>query len=374
MYRPTIPGDFKFVRAGAFPHGSQMGSPLATPQMSKMGSPLAMPQVSKQSLPMTSERLVMSSPYSELAPLKPTCSVKPRERKEPCEEDCDKEKFGAEEKGPREEKVCGLDPKPALPAALAASTLMGGLCMMVLQIPLLSQITHWPRMVLSVSFALLCAVTLGCMIYCIFADPGQARKTRNAPHASDLEEAKPTRTHKSWLYSRPIRRYDHYCRWLMNVIGLLNHREFFVMLLGLASIALLGLVVDLFLAVAFLANLAETGATKTSAAALGVGLHLAYSVVLMRFEGPILLIHVGLISRNETANEWKKDIFYVAYNTKHGDKVPVEDLDSDEHNELFDRQAFVYDPTRNSFDRGCPTNWWNFWCKPRWSEAEQGDF
>ena len=54
MYRPTIPGDFKFVRAGAFPHGSQMGSPLATPQMSKMGSPLAMPQVSKQSLPMTS--------------------------------------------------------------------------------------------------------------------------------------------------------------------------------------------------------------------------------------------------------------------------------------------------------------------------------
>ena len=28
----------------------------------------------------------------------------------------------------KEEKVCGLDPKPALPAALAASTLMGGLC------------------------------------------------------------------------------------------------------------------------------------------------------------------------------------------------------------------------------------------------------
>ena len=35
---------------------------------------------------------------------------------------------------------------------------------------------------------------------------------------------------------QPIRRYDHYCRWLTNAVGLLNHREFVAMLLlGCAS-------------------------------------------------------------------------------------------------------------------------------------------
>lgn len=43
---------------------------------------------------------------------------------------------------------------------------------------------------------------------------------------------------------RVAQRYDHYCRWLTNVIGLLNHREFFVMLVGLIAIAVAGVGVD----------------------------------------------------------------------------------------------------------------------------------
>ncbi|CAE7257996.1 cdc48 [Symbiodinium natans] len=38
----------------------------------------------------------------------------------------------------------------------------------------------------------------------------------------DLEQGigpNPRRAHKSWQYGRPIRRYDHYCKWLNNVIG-----------------------------------------------------------------------------------------------------------------------------------------------------------
>ena len=67
------------------------------------------------------------------------------------------------------------------------------------------------------------------------------------------------------------------------------------------------------------------------------------------------------------AQEWKKNEHYVANNTSIGDNVPVEDLEEDEYNELFDRDAFVYDGTRNPFDNGCFTNCLNFWCQPRWT-------
>ena len=53
------------------------------------------------------------------------------------------------------------------------------------------------------------------------------------------------------------------------------------------------------------------------------------------------------------AQEWKKNEHYVANNTRIGDNVPVEDLEDDKYNELFDRDAFVYDRTRNPFDNGC---------------------
>ena len=82
------------------------------------------------------------------------------------------------------------------------------------------------------------------------------------------------------------------------------------------------------------------------------------------------------------AQEWKKKEHYVANNVGHivllllpfiGGNVPVEDLEDDEYNELFDRDSFVYDCTRNPFDNGC-TNCLNFWCQPRWTSDEKGEF
>ena len=67
------------------------------------------------------------------------------------------------------------------------------------------------------------------------------------------------------------------------------------------------------------------------------------AVALLAIDGPIFKIHFGLILRNEMAQEWKKNEHYVANNTRIGDNVPVEDLEDDEYNELFDRDAFVYD-------------------------------
>ena len=74
------------------------------------------------------------------------------------------------------------------------------------------------------------------------------------------------------------------------------------------------------------------------------------------------------------AQEWKKKEHYAANNTSIGDNVPVEDLEDDEYKELFDRDSFVYDRTRNPFDNGCFTNCLNFWCQPRWISDEKGEF
>ena len=73
------------------------------------------------------------------------------------------------------------------------------------------------------------------------------------------------------------------------------------------------------------------------------------------------------------AQEWKKKEHYVANNTSIGDKVPVD-------NELFDRDSFVYDAivhkgvTVETFDNGCFTNCLHFWCQPRWTSDEKGEF
>merc|ERR1719343_685150 len=97
----------------------------------------------------------------------------------------------------------------------------------------------------------------------------------------------------------------------------------------------------------------------------GVALHLGYSVALIALALPILRIHVGLVSRNELAAEWKRNDFYVARNTKRGKDVPVNDLSDDEFNALFDE--FVYDKSKNEMDQGCAKNCFNFWCLPRWA-------
>ena len=145
--------------------------------------------------------------------------------KESCAEEglLDDDKSGAEDKGPSQDYTyCGVDLKPVLPVALAVSTVLGGLCMLLVQIPMLSRFTGLSQVWLSAPFAVACGIVLGCMAYCAFADPGQVKKTRNtkigAVGGMDIEEGVPRRAHKSWQSSRPIRRYDHYCKWLQMLL------------------------------------------------------------------------------------------------------------------------------------------------------------
>jgi len=289
------------------------------------------------------------------------------------EEGClDEEKFGAENRGPSEYSCWGIDMKPILPIALSVSTVIGAICMLLVQIPLLSRFLGFSEAAMSGGCAALYGITLGCMTYCAFADPGQIRKSRTRGATSSMggeplqsDEVLPQRAHKAWQYERPIRRYDHYCKWLQNCIGLLNHREFLAMCIGLGLISVVGIAVDIWLAIL----IAKKGFLDMEIIIL---FHLAYSGALLMIAGPICRTHVGLVSRNEVAQEWKNNNHYIAPSCSKGKMIPVVELEVDEFNSLFD--DFEYDRNRNKFDVGASGNCFRFWCYPRWPADEKGEF
>jgi len=278
------------------------------------------------------------------------------------EEQCDPEECGDENRGPRDDnKTCGIDRRPLLPVVLVASTVLGGVCMFMVQLPIIGEYTGGTHIVRA-CFLVLYVATVFCLAYCALADPGQVVRDDTKGDATDAPV--PKRGHKTWLYKLPVRRYDHYCRWVTNVIGLLNHREFIVMCVGLVTIGVLGGLVDSVIIVFFWR---EEGMCVNFILLA----HLAYSVILTVLAYPILALHIGFVCRNELANEWKKNIFYVVENQA-GETVLVNDLSDDEFNNRFD--SFQYDRARNAFDKGTSANCWTFWCATRWSPSQNGEF
>jgi len=293
------------------------------------------------------------------------------------EEDCNPDECGDETQPPRDDNyTCGIDRRPLLPVLLVTSTLTGALNMMMLQFPLMRD-TFGGAYCIRLFFLLLYIVTLGTMAYCVVSNPGllqredhrkayaRLQQSGDGAEASLEDPPLPKRAHKAWLYQLPVRRYDHFCRWLTNCIGLLNHREFVSMLGGLVAIGACGCLIDL-----ALVGVAFRG--KRWVIAFFLFLHLAYSVILCSLAGPILRLHIGFVSRNELANEWKRNDFYVITSSRTGKTVPVNELSDDEFNERFD--AFEYDSRRNPFDRGTLNNCWTFWCTPRWTPGQLGEF
>jgi len=296
------------------------------------------------------------------------------------EEECNPDECGDENRPPRDDNyTCGIDRRPLLPVLLVTSTLTGGLHMMMLQFPLMRD-TFGGAYCLRIFFLLLYSVTLGTMAYFVVSNPGllqrddhrkaYARLQQSGDGAeANLEDHQdpplPKRAHKAWLYQLPVRRYDHFCRWLTNCIGLLNHREFVAMVGGLVAIGACGCLVDV-------ALLGMSLWGKRWVTAFFLLLHLVYSVILCSLAGPILRLHIGFVSRNELANEWKRNDFYVITSTRTGKTIPVNELSDDEFNERFD--AFEYDSRRNPFDRGTLNNCWSFWCTPRWTPGQLGEF
>lgn len=299
----------------------------------------------------------------------------PECEQECAEEECDPDQCGDEHRGPDAENTYfGFDVRPFLPLALTVTTFLGAVGMLTCQLPLVNGMIGNMEFVLGMLiafFGILYLVTLTCIIYCSLSDPGQIKQNAYAAmeeiHLRQGEQSQqplPKRAQKTWLYRLPVRRYDHYCRWVTNCIGLLNHREFITMCTGLVVISVSGIVFDL---IALIPAISKGSWLQR----IVVSFHLFYSFVLLTLVGPILRIHLGLVSRNELASEWKRNDFYVVRN-KGGEKVPVNDLSDDEFNNRFD--SFEYDPRKNVFDHGCVNNWWSFCCIPRWSRNQMGEF
>jgi len=302
------------------------------------------------------------------------------------EDECNEGECGGEDVAPQEDhKIFGMDLRPLLPLLLVLSTLMGAVCMIVLEFPLTKDLFEGAYCVRAFML-LLYAVTIGCMAYCALCDPGQLKQpvednlceaskglkeADGAPdsplsQSSDKGPKAPPRSHKSWLFARPVRRYDHYCKWLANVIGLLNHREFVIMAVGLVAIGVCGSILDLILVIA------TSREGSHGLREIELIMHLGYSIILAARVSPILSVHIGLISRNETAHEWKRNDYYVINSTKTGEEVPVGDLSDNEFNERAD--SFRYDGKKNEYDHGVAANCWSFWCTPRWNPKQAGDF
>ena len=160
------------------------------------------------------------------------------EKEAPAEERSDSEE---EETRPSEEYTCfGVDLKHS-------QTLLAGdprqfhfdrrnICMFLFQIPLLCRRTSMSHSCLVCGCSLVYGTTVACMMYAACADPGQVKpekKIRSVELGADIEQgmaSMPLRAHHSFQYDRLILRYDHFCKWLKNVISLLNHREFIVTL------------------------------------------------------------------------------------------------------------------------------------------------
>mmetsp|Transcript_109303 Transcript_109303/g.189676 ORF Transcript_109303/g.189676 Transcript_109303/m.189676 type:complete len:380 (+) Transcript_109303:99-1238(+) len=272
-------------------------------------------------------------------------------------------------------------PLRVLPGGLFVTTVAGAVCMFFVQFPILRDLfhSHVLNIIFAFSFGFLYIATLICMAYCTFSEPGQLEF---------VPSKLPDRAHKTWLYERPIQRYDHYCRWLMNCIGLLNHREFMIMLIGLVAISVAGACLDVVLVIV------EVFAGGWLAA-VAIFLHLLYSLTKARFVGEILSMHVGFVSRNELCREWKEDTFWRVHSTtvfegkmlkdfdaeelsmfEEGDKLDgmlVSELSVDTYNAM-DPETNRYDPSLNPYDLGWSSNCLAFWWTPRWTGQSQTVF
>jgi len=359
---------------GLTPTGYYQDPSLYAPQQQRFGG-------DQRRAPPTAQQQPHVQPQPQREPAKP----KKAECQEECaEEECvDGEQCGNEQRKPKPTELClGIDTRPFLPLALTTSTIVGMIYELVVEVPEEALMYHMDETLLYTLTAPIYVIVLYCLAFSALVDPGQLPKdyptgaalinTSNNNDSTDAEDEPqdrnlPRRAHQCWQYKRPVRRYDHYCRWLTNVIGLYNHREFLIMVIGLVMIGVIGACRDVVLLVTMFRR------DLLGQSAILVALHLVYSVGLTGVAGPILRIHVGLVSRNEVAHEWKKNSHYIVRKARDGrDNVLVNELSDEEFNQQFDH--FEYDASMNSFDNGLMSNCWVFWCTPRWTRDQLGNF
>lgn len=368
--------------------GSLVMSPLLSPQHAATTTAMNSSFVPGQQSPFgtLSPPGTLAAPGSMTAPGRVTASANPsRQHDSPmnshhapptggggdcggAEAECtNEEECGGDDKGPTtHDTICGIDRKPLLPLGLAISTLLSGVCAVFCQVQILRRYGGIPE---SMSLALqltaggLYGLTLVLMFYCMYVDPGTVSKKQ--------EQNPPARSHKTWLYDRHVRRFDHHCRWLLNSIALNNHREFVVMLVCLTLIGILSFALDIWIIyTAVQDNLLNKMPVKLAM----VVLQFVYSAGIFYLVVPILEMHIGLISRNELAKEYTKDMYRV-WRREGEEDVPANKMDIDDYNQFVDEEKqFEYSERLNPYDNGTLANCNSFWCEARWFAHQKGDF
>jgi hypothetical protein len=267
----------------------------------------------------------------------------------------------------------GMDQRPFFPAVLITS-LVWSMLMTRTQGEVVERVfgpsIHWNAM-----FLLLYATTIFTMVFVSLCDPGlMSEELFKRTQAEEVPEKHyPQRAFKHWLYRRPVLRFHQYCRWVTNSIGLRNHREYMVMLAGFATIGTLDTIVDALHLILRLGALFTESFFENLVTDIMIVLHLAYSAYFAWYCIPLLRMHVGFVCRNELTKEWQNDLYQVV--VIDGETVSANDLDPETYNWYFDKDAFQYDSKINPWDKAdWKLNCWTFWCTPRYTPGQLGEF
>jgi ribosomal protein L40E len=131
-----------------------------------------------------------------------------------------------------------------------------------------------------------------------------------------------------------VLRFDHHCPWIMNCVGLHNHKAFMIFLLGTVAHALYEFVFDgLTLAVICNRWYSGVGHLPRETTVLVLVAHTVYLVFILLPVGQLADYHLEVLMKNLTTNEDMND---------------------------------TYERFGNPFERGgIRGNCWYFWCGPR---------
>uniref|UniRef100_A0A7S4QSU4 Palmitoyltransferase n=1 Tax=Alexandrium monilatum TaxID=311494 RepID=A0A7S4QSU4_9DINO len=261
---------------------------------------------------------------------------------------------------------CGIDTRRGCPLAFASIVSLGAIYTFTVQRWWLEEAAESSAQPLLRLLGAGYALAFCCMAHTGLCDPGCLSEERYLRYKAGKQPL-PWRAHKNFMYGQPVLRFDHYCRWLMNCVGLRNHREFVVMVSSLVALALVGFAADLLLAL-------TKGLPSSWVAKVALALHGVCSLAFCWLLVPIWRLHCGLISRSELAFEWKWEQFQVIRDDATGKEVAVAGLGQKDYDARRATGTVAYAPTLNRFDKGWKSNCWAFWCTARWTPDQLGEF
>mmetsp|Transcript_14943 Transcript_14943/g.26860 ORF Transcript_14943/g.26860 Transcript_14943/m.26860 type:complete len:294 (-) Transcript_14943:202-1083(-) len=122
-----------------------------------------------------------------------------------------------------------------------------------------------------------------------------------------------------------VERFDHFCPWVGNVVGIRNHKYFVLFTIHSSAVA-----AEVFASSMYLGASSKTSDIKPYVRAIALALS-SYTAVIMLAVGGLMCYHIDLIAQNVSTNERLKGVYAIR---------------------------------RNPYDKGASQNCHDFWCLP----------